>query len=41
MTLMTEKESKDKKDSVLQVLTLIVPAYKISFTPRSMIMIGE
>lgn len=41
MTLMTEKESRDKKDSVLQVLTLIVPAYKISFTPRSMIMIGE
>lgn len=37
MTIMTDKESIDKKNAVQQVLTLILPDYKILFTPRAMI----
>lgn len=38
MTIMTEKESIDKRKATLQVLELIIPGYKIIFTPRSMIL---
>jgi hypothetical protein len=34
---MSEKEAMDKKQSVLQVLSLLAPSYKINFTPRSLI----
>lgn len=38
MTIMTEKESIDKRKATLQVLELIIPGYKVIFTPRSMIL---
>ena len=38
MTVMTEKETLDKKQSVIQVLTLLFPSYKIIFTPRSLLL---
>lgn len=38
MTVMKDKESFDKKNSVLQVLTLLFPKYnKVLFTPQSLI----
>ena len=37
MTVMSEKETKDKKDATLQVLSLMFPSYKITATPRSLI----
>ncbi len=37
MTVMSEKETKDKKDATLQVLSLMFPSYKITVTPRSLI----
>ena len=42
MMVMTEKETIDKKQAVIQLLQLIIPDYKITFTPRSMLLIkGE
>ena len=41
MTIMTEKEARDKKQSVLQVLQITFPEYKIIFTPRSIIFSKE
>lgn len=38
MTIMSEKETADKKAAVQQVCTLLFPDYKILFTPRSMIL---
>lgn len=38
MSLMNEQQMADKKTSVLQVLSLIVPKFKVVFTPRSMIL---
>lgn len=38
MTIMTEKESIDKRKATLQILELIIPGYKVIFTPRSMIL---
>lgn len=38
MTVMNDKESVSKKQAVEQVLSLIVPDYKITFTPRSFIL---
>lgn len=38
MTIMTEKETKDKKEAVIQLSSLIFPNYKIIFTPRSMML---
>ena len=38
---MTEKETADKKFAVQQVCPLLFPNYKVIFTPRSMILIGE
>ena len=38
MTIMNEKESKDKKNSTLQVLQILFPKYKPMMTPRSLIL---
>lgn len=35
MMLLTDERTKDKKESVKQVLTLLLPEYKIFFTPRA------
>lgn len=35
MTVMTEKEAKDKKEDTMRVLSLLFPEYKILFTPRA------
>ena len=40
MTIMSEKEAADKKFAVQQVCTLLFPKYKISFTPRSIMVMG-
>ena len=41
MTVMSEKEAVEKKIAVQQVCTLLFPNMKVSFTPRSMIFVGE
>ena len=41
MTIMSEKETADKKFAVQQVATLLFPEYKINFTPRSIIFSGK
>lgn len=41
MTVMSEKEAIDKKIAVQQVCTLLFPNMKVTFTPRSMIFVGE
>lgn len=41
MTVMSEKEAIDKKIAVQQVCTLLFPNMKVTFTPRSMIFMGE
>ena len=41
MTIMSEKEAADKKLAVQQVCTLLFPQYKITFTPRSMLIIHD
>ena len=41
MTVMTEKESQDKKESVLKVLALLLPDYNVLFTPRSLVLSKE
>lgn len=38
MTVMTEKEAKDKKTATTQVLQLLIPKYKAMFTPRSLVL---
>lgn len=38
MTMMKEKEMAEKKDSVINVFSLIFPRYKTLFTPRSIIL---
>ena len=35
MTIMQEKEARDKKKAVIQTLSLLFPDYKINFTPMS------
>ncbi len=40
MTIMSEKEAADKKFAVQQVCMLLFPKYKISFTPRSIMVMG-
>lgn len=37
MMIMSEKEAKDKKDAVKQVLTLLLPEYQVLFTPNSLV----
>lgn len=41
MTVMSEKETADKKIAVQQVCTLLFPQYKVSFTPRSILIMGS
>ena len=41
MTIMTEKEAADKKFSVLQLLSIVFPEYKIIFTPRTLVFSKE
>ena len=41
MTIMSEKETVDKKFAVQQVCTLLFPKYKVIFTPRSVLFSGE
>lgn len=41
MTIMQEKEAVDKKEAVKQLWPLIFPAYTVSLTPRSIILLGE
>lgn len=38
MTMINEKEMADKKESVLQVFSLILPTFKVIFTPRSIVL---
>lgn len=37
MTIMQEKQAKDKKDAVKKVLQLIFPQYNVLFTPKSLL----
>lgn len=41
MTIMSEKESRDKKNAVISVLQLLFPDYKTMFTPRSLVLQKE
>ena len=41
MTIINQKETADKKQSVQQVLTLILPDFKVSFTPQSLLISGK
>ena len=41
MTIMSEKDTIDKKVAVQSVCTLLFPKYKVLFTPRSMIFSSE
>lgn len=41
MTVMASPETIDKKASVLQVLSLLFPNYKVIFTPRSLVLNSE
>ena len=41
MTIMSEKETKDKKKATQQLLQLLFPKHSIMFTPRSISLIGE
>lgn len=40
MTIMSQKETADKKTAVLELFTLICPSLKVSFTPRSLLFTG-
>ena len=37
MTIMLEKEARDKKEATSQLLSLLFPNYQIMFTPRALI----
>ncbi len=41
MTIMSEKQTADKKADVLQVLTVLFPKYKVIFTPRAIMFNSE
>lgn len=41
MTVMSEKEAIEKKVAVQQVCTLMFPKFKVTFTPRSMLFMGD
>lgn len=41
MTIMTQKETADKKEAVQQLFQLLFPRYKINFLPSSLIFIAE
>ena len=38
MMIMSEKEAKEKKEAVKQVLTLVLPDYQVLFTPKSLVL---
>ena len=38
MMIMSEKEAKEKKEAVKQVLTLLLPDYQVLFTPNSLVL---
>ena len=38
MTIMSEKETRDKKTAVYQLFSILFPGYKIMFTPRSIVL---
>lgn len=38
MTIMSEQETKEKRNAVQQVCTLLFPNYKVMFTPRSFLL---
>lgn len=38
MTIMQEKETVDKKEAIKQLFPLILPEYKVAFTPRSILL---
>ena len=38
MTIMSEKETRDKKEAVLQLFSILLPEYKVIFTPQSIIL---
>ena len=38
MTIMSEKETRDKKEAVLQLLSIILPDWKVIFTPQSILL---
>lgn len=40
MTIMQEKETADKKEAIKQLFPLILPQYKVVFTPRSLLLTG-
>ena len=41
MTIMSEKETRDKKQATQQLLSLLFPAHTVLFTPRSILLQGE
>lgn len=41
MTVMSQKEARDKKEAVTQVLSLLFPSYKVTFTPNSLLLIKK
>ena len=41
MTIMSEKEARDKKKATQQLLQLLFPNYSVLFTPRSIILQGK
>lgn len=41
MMMMQAQEIKEQKDNVLSLFSLILPKYKVSFTPRSLMLLAE
>lgn len=41
MTIMTEKETRDKKEAVISVFQILFPGFKITLTPRSILLNKE
>lgn len=41
MTVMAQKEAKDKKQATIQVLSLLFPNYKLVITPNSILLMGK
>ena len=41
MTIMFEKEARDKREAVQELCTLLFPDYKVTFTPRSLMFTKE
>lgn len=41
MTIMNEKDTVDKKKSVLKIFSLLFPQYKVTFTPQTIIFVKD